>query len=340
MKNVLLLLVLLVVMSNCSLDKPEHVTDIFPPSTILQHTIVAEDVFELPIDMILSHDDLIVKDLKSDSIMAVYNLTAKKITQRFLRFGQGPGETIDYPASLYMINDTTLIWLDAMSRIRHAVFSTDKRTIVSMDKSCDIDRELSLMRMVPLSDKGYVAVGLIDKGRYALLDKQGEVKSYLYDYPNDNVPIEPRMKGFIYQGGFVSNADHTRFASYTYNSEVIEFFTINAKGSFEKVKEYHFDYANYAPSSPIPTIEDGSLYFVNGCATNKYVYMLYVGRKVSESRSLISGKTVLVFDWKGKPIRRFELTTEVTALAVDANDGIMYATTNQPEGAILSIKLK
>jgi hypothetical protein len=306
---------------------------------MLTHTVVSEEVFGLPTEMILNHDDILVKDLKSDSIMAVYNLKENIVTNRFMRFGQGPGEVIDYPSSLYMINDTTLIWLDAMSRICHAVFSSDKRTLVSIGQSHELSHDLNPMRMVPVSDKGYVAVGLIDKGRYALLDKHGNVKSYMYDYPKDNVSIEPRMKGYVYQGCFVSNANFTKYAFYTYNSEIIEFFSVENDGGIKKQKEYHYNYTKYIPSSPMPSIEDGSLYFVNGCATNKYVYMLYAGKKISESRSLIGAKTVLVFDWNGKPIRRLELSAEVTAIAVDENDGIMYATANQPEGSLLSFTI-
>lgn len=335
-------LVLLFLLTNCSNKKPETITDLFSSSETINHEVLKEDILNLPYEIIYRNGYLIISDFKSDSIISIYNIQKNEIETQFLTIGGGPNETVDYPGSEFMMNDTTLIWLDALSCIRKTVFSENMKEVKSIEKICDLNRHLNVMDIVPLDTDKYVAVGRFEKGMYALLDSKGEIKSYNYDYPNDNVNIENSMKGFIYQGEFVSNPDNTKFAFYTYQTEMIEFFKIDDQGGFDKQKEYHFKYPKYSqePMMPMPMIEDGSICFLKGCATEKFIYLLYSGKKMSESKSFINSQTILVFNWKGKPVKHYNLDIEVSTIAVDEKDKVLYATTNNPEGTLVSFKLK
>lgn len=344
-KNLLMrtlhLFLLLFLLTNCSNNKPEKITDLFPPSETISHEVLKEDVLNLPYKIIYRNGYLIISDFKSDSIISIYNIQKNEIETQFLTIGGGPNETVDYPGSEFMLNDTTLIWLDAVSSIRKAVFSDNMKEVKSVEKICDLKRQLNVMDIVPLATGKYVAAGRFEKGFYALLNSKGEVESYKYDYPADNVKIDNSMKGFIYQGEFVSNPDNTKFAFFTYQADIIEFFKVNDQGGFDKQKEYHFKYPKYSqePMMPMPMIEDGSICFLKGCATEKFIYLLYSGKKMSELKSFTESQTVLVFNWKGKPVKHYNLDIIVSTIAVDENDKVLYATTNNPEGTLVSFKL-
>lgn len=68
--------------------------------------------------------------------------------------------------------------------------------------------------------------------------------------------------------------------------------------------------------------------------------MLYADPDVEASRPQIAGRTLLVFNWKGIPVKRYNLRVKLTAIAVDSADSLLYGVSLQPEGALLEFSLK
>src|SRR5690606_16423201 len=51
-------------------------------------------------------------------------------------------------------------------------------------KIIDFDKNKKIMRVLPIADRKYVALGGFDDGRYLLLDENGHEISCYFDYPN------------------------------------------------------------------------------------------------------------------------------------------------------------
>jgi hypothetical protein len=70
--------------------------------------------------------------------------------------------------------------------------------------------------------------------------------------------------------------------------------------------------------------------FITADVTNKYIYSLYSGKVINTSSikelsdSFLS-KYIYVFDWEGKPVKRYELDQEVRSITVDEKNNILYA---------------
>lgn len=86
--------------------------------------------------------------------------------------------------------------------------------------------------------------------------------------------------------------------------------------------------------------------FIAADVTNKYIYSLYSGKVINDSsiaeltKSFLS-KYIYVFDWEGKPIKRYELDQEVRSIAVDEKNNILYAASYQGgEPNLIKYKLK
>ncbi|MGE6218805.1 BF3164 family lipoprotein [Nubsella zeaxanthinifaciens] len=69
--------------------------------------------------------------------------------------------------------------------------------------------------------------------------------------------------------------------------------------------------------------------FVNGCVTDSYIYLLYSGNN-HMSKHKDYGKTIFVYDWNGKPVKKITLPSYISCFAVnddreayiyDVNDG-------------------
>jgi len=320
-------------------DNPENLMDMFPKEKVLAHTVIRKDVFNRPTQIVLHNNYLFVIDYYGKSFVNIYDLNQNKTVLSFLPKGEGPNEATDVPTSVYVINDTTMIWYDASRYVREAIFSQKMDQVKSINKKCELKSVMPILRIAPIAQNGYVGVGLFDKGRYGIFDHFGNSITYKYDYPNDKINCNPIGKAIVYQGDFITNSDYNKILFYTAESEILEFFRTKNLKDFEKVKEIHFDYARYKPIEPVPVIEKSHFCFLRGCSTDKYVYLLYSGVDSKNVANATKGKILLVFDWKGKAVMKYNLDLDVNTIAVDKDDRVLYATTDNPEGALVSFKL-
>ena len=64
--------------------------------------------------------------------------------------------------------------------------------------------------------------------------------------------------------------------------------------------------------------------FINGATTEKYIYLLYSGSLISEEGGFY-GKSIFVYDWSGKPVKKFVFDKELLCISVSERDNILYA---------------
>lgn len=336
----LLLSVCLIVLSCTSKkERPATLMAMFTEEKSIKHQIIQEDVLNVPVELIYYDNKLIIVDFYGDQYFSVFDLTQNKKTATFLSKGQGPNETTDIPSSVFVTNDTTLIWYDASRCIREAIFAGTFGNVKQIRKVCDLNNPMPILRIAPLKGNKYVSVGLFDKGRYGIFDKAGNPITFKYDYPKDKVDCLPMAKAMAYQGRFLTNSNHSKIVCYTLESELLEFIKINEAGDFEKIKEIQYDLAKYTPIGPMVVVDKAKLCFIGGCSSEKFIYLLYSDEDFSKVKWFANSKTVLVFDWKGNPIKKIDLDLRVTAIAVDDKDKKLFAATNNPEGTLVSFKL-
>ena len=74
------------------------------------------------------------------------------------------------------------------------------------------------------------------------------------------------------------------------------------------------------------------------CVDNKYIYLLYSGKRVGdkESPSYVC-KHLLVYDWMGRPIKRYLLETEVSSIWLEEDK--LFCVTSYPEAKIVIYQL-
>ncbi|WP_182954048.1 BF3164 family lipoprotein [Pedobacter gandavensis] len=71
--------------------------------------------------------------------------------------------------------------------------------------------------------------------------------------------------------------------------------------------------------------DEGSRYaFIQAAATNKFIYVLYSGYNMS-SQFVNCAKTIYVYDWDGKPVKKINLDRDVSSITVGNDDQTLYA---------------
>lgn len=64
--------------------------------------------------------------------------------------------------------------------------------------------------------------------------------------------------------------------------------------------------------------------FRSGFTTNKYIYLLYYGKK-NDSKNHIDGDIIFVYDWNGIPIKKLFLDRMIQGFAISSDDENIYA---------------
>ena len=70
--------------------------------------------------------------------------------------------------------------------------------------------------------------------------------------------------------------------------------------------------------------ENTTYTYRRGYVTNKYIYLLYYGKK-EDNAAHIDGKTIYVFDWDGNPVKELLLDRYIQGFAITDNDSMIYA---------------
>ncbi|MET0466702.1 MAG: BF3164 family lipoprotein [Chitinophagaceae bacterium] len=76
--------------------------------------------------------------------------------------------------------------------------------------------------------------------------------------------------------------------------------------------------------------------FVNGFATEKYLYLLYAGHPHEDSKR-DSGRYVFVYDWKGNPVQKITLSAYISSFMITQDERYLYG--DSPTGHMVRAQL-
>jgi|GEM_PF-2771785 len=272
--------------------------------------------------------------------MKIVNLRTREVFP-FAEKGRGPGQmngqAVDY--SLDYKNRELYI----MDKKNYYIFSLD-----SILKHHTSTRELKYFSVKPNNEHFMRPVyngGRIIGGMY---DKQFGV----FDIKHDTII----KKGDYQEGGpmawqsfYLSHPSQDIVAYFNYLSAGMGLLDLTVDFNINVV-EILADKSNAGTqvegntliTNPIKGAKNGH---VAACASNQFIYVLYSGKEINQSslESLTSSflsNRVYVFDWKGKPVKYYDLDCNVRSIAVDTKDEIIYAASYQNIPCLVYFDLK
>ncbi len=173
-----------------------------------------------------------------------------------------------------------------------------------------------------------------------LLQKLGE---FPYRDANER-EIDNRLKGMAYQGVLRNNLSNDRFVYAVNSAEIAYFYKIDSLKAVPVCK-YEFTYPEYKPvqqeNARSAAISSRNVKtFIDVTATDNYVYILYSGKNFKESgMRAFEGNVLYVFDWEGKPLKKYLLDVSVTRLCVNKEGNTIYAFANIPETTLIKFEI-
>lgn len=247
----------------------------------------------------------------------------------FAKIGSGPDEYL-MPRIMQKKDQSSIMILDVQ---RQQIITKELNGRVSdvMDLKC------MPLSIIQTKDK-YVISGLMDRNanddkRYAILNSKGEYIKSFGDFPNDNIDGGVKSKVFAYQDFIVYNPVLNRFATVCFSGAIFELYQMDTIPYI--IKSYHDIYPVYINDSgpgynSIKHGKDNIMGYTDIYATNRYIYTLYSGKKLSKhsNEGMMDAKltnNILVYDWEGKCVCRLVTDVKLSNLCITDNDQELIA---------------
>lgn len=294
----------------------------------------------------INEDKLILSDESEEFYFSIYDLRKRAIVSKTGRKGQGPNEIVGLPQSVSVMNRNNFFFYEIERKKIFDVKISESNNSLLTERKINIKGKY--FEIQPLSNNRYIAVGLIEEGRYALINSLGDEISYHFDYPafKGDEKFSNFHKAMAFQGRLLSRPDGNRFVFTATTSELLEILKINKDNSIVKVYDFKGVFADFIPEGDGKNTISAAIKrtskvcFINSCCTNRYIYILYSGRIIENNfLNAFKGNIVYVIDWNGNPVARYNLDIDVKCIAVSADDKTLYAIAEQDDTNLVKFKL-
>lgn len=337
-QKIIVLLMYACTLGACRNEKVPAVLDLFAePYPLFQKVgdYINEDSLASVEGLVCDGENMIVYDYHSGSSYTLFDKSTGDYIARFGTIGQGPTEIL--LGSYGYLSDRCFSVFNDQTRIVMK-YSLDSLRCGKLNGSpvyltkYDIP-DIQISRLIALDDSTFVGAGTYkSRYQYFLFNTKNHVLDCGVDvYNASDSTFNTYTKFLSNQGDLVMHPEKKLFASSVNFSSNIDFFTIENN----KIRLIQSLRLGNPISESVTGSLGGEVYYSVNCtehsvigyinlsATSRHVYALYSDKKAHESNR--SSNVVLVFDWKGNPVRRYELDADAYYIAVDEEQQNMLA---------------
>lgn len=284
-------------------------------------------------------------DVSSEHIFHLIDLNHNNKVHSLGRKGQGNNEFV-MPMEYLQYGDTAIVVFDYANKKLFNLTIDDFLQGKNEFEVCYKDTFPGTIKLFPTKFKTWLSFGFYDDCMF-YLQKKNQILQKIGDFPSrdsNEKQIENRLRGLAYQGILQSNPSNNKFIYAVNNAQIVYFYNIDSS-SVSKVCEYQYNYPEYQPvndgytrAAPIST--DNVRAFIDATVSDNYVYLLYSGKTFKEEGlKSFEGNIIYVFDWTGKPHKKYILNLPVFRFCVNKDDSSIYAFSNNPDPILIKFSL-
>ena len=270
---------------------------------------------------------LIIADTHTDSLLWCID-TEKRSYQKLGRIGQGPGEFLALN-NFYKHKGGLGFYDHYLSLLTDIVF--DAEGIAHLEKN--LKASTWDFRLLPTTWGTHIAYGPYEKGRFRLLDSNGQLIKMLGEQPyrdEDERAIPELARAMAYQGEIETSPSGHRLVNAILMTPMISFYELT-RDTVRLLKTDVECWPTYIPEL------NGDFYaaamsrhnkwgYIDLSVTARYVYALYSGQSTAEHpMSAFCGHSIRVFDWEGNLLKEYLFDIDLSAFCVSDDDATVYA---------------
>lgn len=309
------------------------------PTSLQADTLKFDDELMKPIRILVLDSLLLTKNVNTQHFFHVYNLNNMKKVGECISFGAGPQEMID-PIWMPMSNGD----FGVLDRNKKVLDVYQGRNILINDSIKPIKHitfNEMLMNAVCLPGVGIISSTMTSaENKFIAINLDGQLISYFGDYPKEYKSDNPMQNYSNFMGELAVKPDGTRWMIAHKLTDMLEIYD-NKLNLLKRIQ---------GPDGILPQAKvtgegishgkDVKTGYFFPVATDKYIYVLYAGGKYDgQSQKRYLHDKLLVFNWKGKPVKYYQLSDPVLHFTVDEKRNMLYGLSDSPEVHIVAYSL-
>lgn len=280
----------------------------------------------------------------------------------FLTIGDGPYE-MHFPQCAWNFYDNYLFIGDFVNRQNKLIYiPLDSIQNVFDVHTWEVSKFVPFVleghRISPSSliclEKGKFVDAMIAGKVFVFIDNNQDTLWSGGEYPDDGCNVLPkRLKSYAYLGDWQKHPREDKFVYFSsYNRYM--FITKLEGDTMKEIASPYRLYPQYSLSEDGQNVSiDAQCYFGvrKMYVTENYIYMLmndalfgdFKKGKMHDGYSVFYSNEVYVFDWEGRPVKKYRLDHQVGNIWTDENDECLYASTidpEDPEGEVIYLRYR
>ncbi|ULB33798.1 BF3164 family lipoprotein [Proteiniphilum propionicum] len=349
MKNYFVIILFFPVLFACK-NKTESLHDIFKNIETVKHKKIINDstyIIGSSGKMLIVDSFLITLDYKNERMFHLFDIKNNNYISNLGLKGQGPNEFL-HPLSLIYSSSHDFLSYDLLDNSLKLIdLDSLKKKEVSYKKLLSFN-SISHSTVFPTKYNNYVGLGLYTFNMFKLIDVYGnEINSFM-DYPIEkgkkSEKIDHRNIALAYQGVLNISPDKNKIVYASHYGTILGIYNVNETSinqNFLLICDYpQYTVQNEGGGMSSPLTREGISAFRDIYVTDKYIYSLYSGNKISELRErAFEAKDIYVFDWEGNPVVHYHLDVPINNIAVLPNDKKIYAISNLPDPTLIEFEI-
>jgi hypothetical protein len=315
-------------------------------------TPLLENIVVNPKDFIIMDSIIIILDVYENNCLSIFDLENEILIGRFLHRGEGPNEVIS-PFQINRFRDTRNFDIYDVQLKRNMIFNLDSIlasgiliATMKQDFLKTKNNSFHFYRICRISNDLIFGTGLILNGRYGLYNKDSNKIKTFFEYPKDGNNVKDEIKSMAYQSDLGMSIDGKKIVSTTRTGAILEILDVQNPQAPKKEKEHIFFYPKYKPDymsgGGVGIIPDKKMKrgFLSVSTTNDHIYTLFSGRSYEKYGSeALKGNSIIVFDWKGNPIKTLKLPEDVSNFCVNLNGDFLFCLVHNPNPKIIKYEI-
>lgn len=330
-------------------DEAACIDGLFARTDSLKHVVLnsGEHLWGNPFSIRYVDSLLLVYDeMSGDKLFHLVNPLRPDNVTSFGEKGQGKDEFL-MPMECLPCNDSTATIYDYASKKLFEFVPGAWLRGGSGPVACYRDTFPGTVKLFKTKFNTAVSFGFYDDCMFYLQDKNNKLLQKFGEFPYRDASekqVASSLRGMAYQGILQNNPSNDKFVYAVNSAEILYFYEVGAS-SVRQVCSYGYSYPDYKPlqeddSKSAALSAENPRTFVDVTADDRLVYLLYSGKNFKESRmKAFEGNILYVFDWTGKPQKKYVLDIPVTRLCIDGQGNVIYAFANNPDPELVKFEL-
>jgi hypothetical protein len=192
------------------------------------------------------------------------------------------------------------------------------------------------MNIARLSDSLYVGLGLFEHGMIGVI-RNNQFDNAVMNFPikKEHETLPANLLGIAYQGDIKSHPHKPMFCIGFARGSIFQVYSVKNNKitrKYELITELpDIEHVKSNNAQTLVAGRETQYGYMHITVTGEYIFALYSGKFEKGKASPYYPKNLLVFDWKGNPVKYFILDQGISVITVDQNNRYGYGVNRNAE---------